>query len=506
MALITFEVETSGHHLWNTLGKHEYGNRMYQAAWELFDNAISAILSILGVSLTVGRIRFNFDEATNMASIEDNGPGFPLDPEQLKRCWSYGFPNPGGLNEHGCGVKTALAIFDGKGDGWKVYWKNQGNPNIYLLQGPIRTSMNAITVETWPGKINDPSGVYMSFPCSKECFRALYGRSAKKMEDAVPRFKRELAQVYYYRPEIASKKIILEVNDEPVEPFAINFGDVQSHSKFERPLRDKNKMEGVCIQLKEELKNSWFKATQSAMGIYIWKQARFISHINSGELFEAITGRKPHPSMAGKILLVNMTGDQTTLPPTDTNKTAWRKYDDAFIEFIKQLSTVATPFFSNGVEEDHERDLVKDFVDNKRMHLGQHIEGYVCNVGEAINSETPPIDIVEEFPGEQKVIIYEAKRENQASIKHVSQLHTNYLLAKQALGSSCRSISKAVLLLNCDREERVMDAKLEAWVRTLMAATEFPFEIHSFKHGLLWPAPPSTPKRKVTQNKASGIT
>lgn len=508
MSLVSFQVETSGHHLWNTLSKYEYGNRMHQAAKELLDNAISAILTILGSSLAVGRILFDFNDVTNMASIEDNGPGFPSDPEELKRCWSYGFPNPGGLNEHGCGAKTALSIFDVKGDGWKVYWKNQDSPTIYMIQGPLQRTMEVTQETTWPGKLNDPSGVYMSFPCSKECFRSLYGRGAKKMEDAIPRFKRELAQTYYYRPEIASKKILLEVNGEVVEPFTIDFGTVQSHCKFDLSLGEKNKLHGVCIQLKEEIKNSWFKATQSAMGIYIWKEGRNISFINSGELFEAITGRKPHPSMAGKILLVNMVGDQTTLPPTDPNKTTWRKHSESFGEFLRQLSTIATPFFGGNKEEDYERDLVKDYVENKRIHLGRHIPGYMCNPNVTIHNETPPIDIVEEFPGDHKVVIYEAKRDTQASLAHISQLLANYILAKNAIASSSRTITKAILLLNCDTETAPMDPKLESQVRVLMEDSKLPLEIHSYKDELLWPAPVpapvSNPKRKVKTSKASG--
>jgi len=509
-SLTTFEVETSGEHLWKTLSKLEYSNRTIQAATELIDNAISAILSILAIRKFLGRVLFHFDEESGTASIEDNGPGFPTSADELKRCWSYGHAKPGGLNEHGCGAKTALSIFDVKGDGWKVYWRNDGSPTIYMIQGPLQNPMTIHHVDEWPGEMKDsPSGVYMKFPCSTDCFAALWRSNAKKetiKKDAMNRFRRELAQIYYYQPQIASNEIQIEVNGERIEPFTIDLGmnGVVSHKKYSFAIGPdkKNKVDIVCIHIREEFKNSWFKANLSSMGIYIWKNGRYISHINSGDMLENIVGRKQHPSMAGRIMLVNMTGDQNTLPSTDPNKTTWNVNNDSFRELVGELSPIAVSFFRSEKQEEYERDFVKEFVETKRIHIAPIVPGYACDVTTSIDNQTPPIDIIEKFPQQKKMNIYEAKKVPKASIDSVGQLLVNYLLAKKALESSDMTIDKAILLLNCSSDTSPMDERLEKQIRVLMENTGCPFEIHSYTDGLIWPkAVPVVARKLKTKTK-----
>jgi len=501
----TFEVENSGEHLWRTLTKHEYSNRTIQAATELIDNAISAILSILHIKKFLGRVLFRFDEESGTASIEDNGPGFPTSSEELKRCWSYGHSKPGGLNEHGCGAKTALSIFDVKGDGWKVYWRNDGSPTIYMIQGPLQNTMTVHHVNEWPGEMKDSSsGVYMTFPCSTDCFAALWRANAKKetvKKDAINRFRRELAQIYYFQRQISSNEIHIEVNGERIEPFTIDLGvnGVVSHNKgsFTIGPDKKNKIDVTCIHLREEFKNSWFKANLYSMGVYIWKNGRYISHINSGDMLENMVGRKQHPSMSGRIILVNMTGDQNTLPPTDPNKTTWNVNNQSFQEFVKELYPIASSFFRSEKQEDYERDFVKEFVETKRNHITPIAPGYACDVNTSIHNETPPIDIIETFPHQKKVNIYEAKKASSATIGTIGQLHTNYLLGKKAFESSDMTIHKAILLLNCTTDTSPMDERLEKQARDLMEMTGFPFEIHSFKDEVIWPKSEPVVARKL---------
>lgn len=507
MNSFTFQLDNSGDTLWKTLSKHEYSSRMLQASCELIDNAISALRQILDKTKPIGRICFHINENEKTASIEDNGPGFPTDPEELRRCLSYGSAKPNGLNEHGCGAKTALSIFDKDGNGWKIYWKNDGSPNIYLIQGPLRNTMTVQQVDVWPGKLQGSSGVYMSFPCSQECFRSLYGRNVKKIDtaDAIRRFRRELAQVYFFEPNIGSGKIHLEVNDERVEPFTIDYELIKSHNKHVFMLGE-NKVFVQTIRSDEGIDNSWFKVNTSSLGIYIWKNGRFISHTYNGDLFERMTGLKHHPSMSGKFVLVNLVGDQKTLPPTDPNKVTWSVHSDEFNEFVSELYKITSPFFRTKETVEYERDHVKEFVSVRRT-MG--IQGYTCSEEYTFEGATPKIDIVEEF-ATGDVRIYEAKRSGNASIDSIGQLHRNYILAKDALESSSRTISKAILLLNCDPGDSFMCEPLERQVRVLMKCSGCPIEIHSFRHGLLWPKPkepePSVKPKKVKPSKASGTT
>lgn len=515
MALESFEVETSGQHLWAVLNKNAYSERALQAACELIDNAISAILTMLTMTNIPRKILFQFDEEGKRASIEDNGPGFPTNPDALKRCWSYGHAKPGGLNEHGCGAKTALSIFDVKGDGWQAYWKSPDSSTIYKIQGPLRSKMTVTQVSTWPGTLTDATGVYMSFPCSNECFRSLYGPNTKNMGDAIARFRSELSQLYSYQTNILDGTIRLEVNGQRVEPFQFPLDQVLSHKKFEIPLdaTNTNKAVGMVVHHATAIKDSWFKVTQSSMGIYIWKNGRLIMHINAGDTFEQIAGRRPHPTLSGRIVLVNLIGDQLVLPATDPNKTRFMTDTDAFRAFVEKLRPIVAPHFTHaGVDEVYERDLVREYVDGLRLHRETVLPGYSCSVNKSLNGDTPPIDIVEEFPGTNAVRIYEAKRSDRASIDSIGQLVVNYLLARHSVAPSGRTIDKAILLLNCGSATSPLDPTLEARARTLMETTGCPLEIHSYTDGLLWPrlrpAPAVAPvrgrgrPRKVTQSTA----
>jgi hypothetical protein len=509
MKPFTFQLENSGNNFCRALSKHAYGNLVIQAGCELIDNSISALLTILGKTRSTGKILFDFDKINKCASIEDNGPGFPTDVEGLIRCWSYGSTNPNGLNEHGCGSKTALSIFDKEGSGWKVYWKNEGSPIIHMIQGPLRSTMTVEQVDTWPGKLRDSSGVYMSFPCSDDCFTSLYGRNVKSIdtEHAIQRLRRELANIYLYQDSIASGRIHLEVNEELVDPFVFDFGSesVTKHQKIEIKLLggDNDKASILILEIKDELKtNSWFKVNSSTMGIRIWKNGRFICHTRCGDLFERITGLSPHPSMNGKFILVNLSGDQKTLPPTDPNKVKFNEFNDSFNGFISELYKVASPFFGTKGLADHERDLMKQFVEQRKT---MQIPGYVFNTNRAIGKETPPIDFIEEY-SKDDVRMYEGKRTNVASIEAFGQLLTNYILVKKAYEPLGKTITKAILLLNCNPDELFISEQLERQVRALMESTGCPFEIHSYKHGLIWPKPKesqsSVKPKKVRTSKA----
>jgi hypothetical protein len=510
MEAFNFLVKACTEHTWISWSKHQYSGAFVQASTELIDNSISALRSILGKSRTIGQIRFNVNEEDRTASIEDNGPGFPSEPEELTRCWSFGHANPNGLNEHGCGAKTALSIFDRTGTGWKVYWKNEGSPTIYMIEGPLRDKMTVKQVDVWPGKLTDSSGTYMSFPCSEECFVSLYGKNTKKTPDYLQRYSREIAHIYLYEPNITSRKIQFHVNDELMEPYLykdeIGSDSVASHKKDEFSLGE-NKVSYCTFELNTDIKNSWFKMSHSSLGIYIWKNGRFILQVKSGDLFERFTGRSAHPSMNGKIILVNLVGDQKTLPPTDPNKTRFNVNHVMFNEFVDKLYPITSQFFGGKNLEDHERDHMLKFVERR---CAMDFPGYKFELNRKIEGKTPPLDLVEEYTKDD-VRIYEGKRTNMASIQAIGQLHTNYILAKEALEPLGKKISKAILLLSCNEGDSPINELLQRQTRLLMQSTGCPFEIHSYEHGLVWPKPQASSQtifkvKKVKPSKASNTT
>lgn len=117
MGSISFTINTTNTGLWRTLANNEYEDSMQPIA-EIIDNS-------LATESTVIKITLDFEK--NRGSIEDNGKGFPVTPDELSRCFTYSPETrvQTNLNEHGCGLKSSLAILDPNDESWGVAWKNK---------------------------------------------------------------------------------------------------------------------------------------------------------------------------------------------------------------------------------------------------------------------------------------------------------------------------------------------------------------------------------------------
>jgi hypothetical protein len=481
MSSIRIPIKVTSANIWTTIRKHSYSAKALQALCELIDNAITAIN--LMNRKTCGYIILNIDFEKRTATIEDNGCGFPNEIDKLANAWSYGVPNPHGLSEHGCGAKSALSIFDKDNNDWSCYWKN-GNGKIYKVKAPLDDNFERHEVDIWPGEVSEPTGTFMSFPFSEECRASLYTKGTKGIRNEKGRIIQHLAQTYMMEPNLKNGSIILRVNNEKVEPFSLSKGE--DTSRYIGPnrftLTSGATVDLTMVEIKQEVKGSWFNRNQSNCGIRIWKQGRHIQHISSGEGFKRLTGLATHPSLNGNIMLISIFGEQSQMPSTDPTKTVISETDELYDELCTIIKPFINKFLRDGEGTDivHERDLVVDFTEMRRLNMIE-IPGYSIDINKSYEGKTPPIDIVETIS--EQHIIYEAKRDNRASWPAIAQLFANYKLVSHI---SDKPVKKAVLLIHAHERDVIMNDTLKEWIASL-TNFEFPFFIYNYEGRCLWP-------------------
>jgi hypothetical protein len=480
MNSIRIPINVSPANIWSTIRKHSYSAMALQALCELIDNSITAV-SLMGKPDGRILLKINFEKRT--ASIEDNGCGFPSDIDKLANAWSYGVPNPHGLSEHGCGAKSALSIFDKNNNDWKCYWKN-GDGKIYMVQAPLDYNFERHEVDSWPGDIKESTGTFMEFPFSDDVRLSLYSKNAKGVRNEEGRIISHLNQTYMMEPNLKNGSIILTVNNNKIIPFTLSKGE--DTIRYDGPLKFEMStgcnVELTMIEMKHEVKGSWFNRNQISGGLRIWKQGRHIQHINSGEAYKRWMGIASHPDYNGIIILVSIFGEQVQMPSTDPTKTVMCETDKSYDELCNLLQSDIYKFMRNGKNDSiHERDLVSEFT-NMRQYNMSEISGYNIEINKAFESKTPPIDIVETFS--QHILMYEAKKDNRVQWQAIAQLYANYKLVKNITD---KTIKKAILLINSKRGDPIMHPALLDWINTLKNDGEFPLYISNYENETLWP-------------------
>lgn len=481
---ISFNINTTNKGLWRTLANNEYEDGM-QPISEIIDNSIAAKSTI---------IKINIDIDNNRGSIEDNGVGFPIDSDGLSRCFTYS-PDTRvqtDLNEHGCGLKSSLAILDPHDSSWKVTWKT--NDKIYQVEAPYtKHNHSAVEISEWKGTIHDSTGTLIEFPIKKSQLISLYKKKDAKMKDLMYKLKEELSQYWMKHPKIISEVTKIYLNDEYVAPLKIpsdNADYIENLKPFNGTLSSGAKIEGVHYVLKETIPKSWFKRTLNSNGIYIFKNGRIIQKVNDGKLYIDIIGIDTNNTYNGNIVIVNMIGTQNQLPTTVPTKNKFKPSNnplfDEFIEILKKEIKFETTYEKKFSEEE----LLKNFETIRTNGFASEDDiDYKFLLKEQLNFKednlnSPQIDAIEII--NKKAIIYEAKRENKVALSHLSQLYSNWILSIDAIKEQYADIEKVVpvLIINANKDEYTLPEGLKLKIKKLHENSKcgFPMEVRNYKN------------------------
>ncbi len=412
---------------------------------ELVDNAIAAILALLGA---VGKIYVNINFKTNIGSIEHSGgTTFPLDIPSIIRCFAYGGKKPSSLNEHGCGLKTSLAILDKSNSKWKIYIKivEGGVLKFFSISAPYSNTMHIIPETAWPGanKSAEP-GSFIQFPVAKTLVRSLYKKQGAKMtdKDVDTRFKNHLGHMWQRVEKVVNGDIQIFYNNERVEPFSfqkpgvfdVYVDDYKPKKTYD--LSSGGKVEVEEIKLREGSRKipgtNIFAYAQHANGAYLFKNGRHIESIcaeDARELYSRTFGSVPHHGHNGTMILVNLVGDQDVLPPTVPTKNRFGA-SELFDELITLLSEKLTRIVAKE-DRTNESAIVARFKEQReRTMLSAGITGYSLEGEKQFllsGAATPPIDLVETTGN--KITVMEFKALNKVRTQDLAQLFFNWSLA-----------------------------------------------------------------------------
>jgi len=448
---------------WNAWGKSNYDET--QAIDEIIDNVIAAITKIQDA---LGKIHLQLDFDSGWGYLEhEGGTTFPEELALLQRTFTYGAQQQSAYNEHGCGLKTSLAILDPSNQLWKIAFaipRDNGSCTMYSISAPYSAIMKLKRITEWPGKWRGHEcRSYIKFPIRREHFRTLYTPKAKMNRDKElhDRIRNHLSHRWMLVPAFVDRKIQFTYNDMNVAPFTFRSDEVHDMvadlHQHERKLSTGGMIKMTEIKLKSDAGTLYgsdlFKFAMSSNGAYLFKNGRMIEHINgSKKEYEKLFGAKNHNSHNGHMVLIDMIGTQNQLPVTVPTKNSFKK-DELYYEMLDLSSKAFKIKFEAKEHKMEDSDVAKYQEESERLYASV---GFKCEFHRKHayslpdGHKTPPIDLVEIRNDE--VLIHEFKSDTKMATQHISQLFTNWHLASTSEELKGKKITPVLTLSTSEVE------------------------------------------------------
>jgi len=478
--MLKFKNKSSQTHAFHSWKKAPYTNSV-EPLRELVDNSI-------GANATEIRIELDFD--LKRGSIEDNGCGFPIDPLELERCFTFGNlgENTTDINEHGEGFKTSIAKLDPTDKNWELHWKR--DHKYYSLTTSFTSDEHIATLaKEWVGDIADKSGTIVMFPFSLQGFTALYSSCSpnaeeleNKSEDVLRRLRIDFEHTWMLHPRVMTGKCRLFINGIQLEPFNIPM-DYSMYTKI--PVVKDETISGCKVNLKmfiinKNLVNSWYRVSQGSSGFYSFKNGRFIQADTQNALYTRLYGSSSHNSHNGFIALINFVGSQSSTPPTIPTKNGFDPTNVIFVEACKWINEQVKKFVDKPPEQSEDSLMLKF----ERIRRNNHLDDtHVIKLKYTIPSnetvfKTTQLDAYEEVNG--RINIYEGKKSNKPAIQDINQLFCNWVFACEVLKNPPNM--KPVLLLDVAKPSFKLTDDLHEKIRVLACRCTFGFPLQIWNY------------------------
>lgn len=481
----------------------------FQPFDELGDNAMAAIMAaLLDALLAVGKIFIDFNFETNIGSIEHSGgTTFPYTVDEkgqvhwdgLVRCLTYGSKNPTGLNEHGCGLKTSLAILDPKNEIWEIWIKILVNSTLmyFRVKAPYSNKMRITRESSWPGKDTTAEpGSFIKFPINKEHFKCLYASKGAKMNDLKDlhsRIKCHFSHVWMKVPPYVNGGINIIYNGERILPFSFispevnEFVESMKKCEFELSTGAVIKLEEINLKpnARKILGSYTFKYAMEANGVYIFKNGREVEKVNGGELYKRFFGAAPDNHHNGRIVIINMTGKQEQLPPTVPTKNRFG-ISALFDEFIDLSSKHITPFAKREhISEEMDVITYRQRRENTLKTLDDKFtleQEKTLSLSDTIR--TPPIDLIETRGN--NLSIMEFKATTVLRTEHIAQLAFNCMLASSSKEAENKTVKPVLVLRSMDDNKAAVSDMHKEYLRILSEKFNYKVSIRNTKDDVLY--------------------
>lgn len=431
--------------LWAGIGGHF--DSLGQIINEFVDNSVSNFLANnpeqKDIVITLEELEKN---GAVKISIEDTGSGIKDLGVALTLGGRSAAESP--LNEHGFGLKHALATANPGNNDWKIFTKTKDDAkqNQYRLVSspyvlgdyPVEIIDN--TAKKWPGVYNYETGTIVSFTCSREMYNTIY-RRAKNFNSVADALFEDLG--YTYANIIAEAKASITIRIQPIDEenlsravgalnpnweqlispgnntkeIDLGGGKVKLHYKFgtinELPDR---------VSFDNKTSQRHYRHNMSSSGVEIRINGRVICD----NLFREIWDQEKHNSFNGLLIQVDIeSSNREALPKTRTSKNGLREGDkklEALYEWIRTKMPTPPKDMSLATHEIDLFDKLKELREKTFKHADKE---YICKTEQHVfaktgnSSDRVRLDMYE--TGNFGVHIYEGKRERTTS-KDIYQL------------------------------------------------------------------------------------
>lgn len=414
--------------VWRGIGGHF--DFLSQILHEFIDNSISNFMG--NDDVRTRNIIIGFMESGNdiEVTIEDHGTGI----KDLDTAFCLGNTSGGDspLNEHGFGMKHALASANPENNSWAVYTRTKEDhtnnqfkkiKSAYQLED-YEAEIIKYDEEQWPGEFNG-TGTFVKFVCKRTMFNTLrkgiVGALPSSIDGFMAYFKEDLGFVYsnILKGGFANISIKTAKNNyivSAVEPSWLGFFEPKPGSENVDLGNGEVKIDYEFGSIKESDNYRYYKRNHASQGVEIRINGRLLSH----NIFKDIWLLEPHPTYNHLLVKLNIIStDKSKLPTTRTSKNGIREGDGKLYELYRWIKQkYPTPATSDEPNEQDEVSLFEKLANIKRQQLrGATVETqqYVFTaIGERAR-----LDLYVNFKNE--VTIYEGKTDK-TTYKDVYQL------------------------------------------------------------------------------------
>lgn len=413
--------------LWHGIAGHF--DSFSQVVSEFIDNSISDFQKN---NPDQRQINLTFDENNGLVSvrIEDTGFGIGNFESALKLGDKTAQSTP--LNEHGFGLKHALATANPENNNWKIFTrtKKEFEDGIYRqLSARYSFDMEPEIVEvaknSWPGLYNS-SGTIAEFCCSSSLFNTVQvGIPGKAGFDRCLDYLREELG-YRYSGVIEKAQAIISISGaksgykktvESVKPNWVGYYLPKKDNVVIDLGGGNIKIEYVFGEMGNSEYFRHYKRNMSTSGVEIRINGRLIM----SNLFKEIWGIENHPSYNHFLAVINLVSEnRDVLPKTRTSKNGIRSGDEKLEKLCEWIRNVHPKPNQELAGTVNEKELVKRLAKSKEMHIRNSAKCIETEFKVYTSIGSPVAVDLYVFDG-QDIVIYEAKKDI-ADVQNVYQL------------------------------------------------------------------------------------
>lgn len=375
--------------LWAGIGGHF--DNLGQIINEFVDNSISNFsanqLSTRSVNIKLKELSANGDVEI---TIEDSGTGIKnLDAAFTLGCQSAG-ESP--LNEHGFGLKHALASANPQNDAWCIYTRTEedySSQTYKTIQAPYEIENFTATIVSnsiWPGRLSG-SGTLVRFVCSREMYKTL-GRGIRGGVTAFSTLSDILCEDlgFAYAGIISNSGVSITMHVEEFDQTPITRPVGAIKPDWEEFLAPGSGTESVDLgggavdiefafgrirqkQQRVPFDNSttrkYYQRNMSTSGVEIRINGRMLCY----NLFKEIWGIEKHNSYNYLLVTIDIkSNDRNALPKTRTSKNGLREGDEKLEALYRWIRSNMHEPKKDVSLSDHETDLFEELRDRMRQY------------------------------------------------------------------------------------------------------------------------------------------